>query len=328
MKNKKLLSKELVSKRVFFRTASLRNEFFAKLREEFGTWTNLRKHLNIYKSRLEKFINGKISIPYNILLDLSEYLNRKDKKKFLSRIRLKDQNWGRVKGGISTYKKHKEIFEKGRKIARKKTRYHFDFNIPLTPQLCEFLGAFIGDGFTNKYGSVYVTQITGDLKLDYEYYTNTLMQILKKISPSSNPKIFRIDNTARLTVYSKELYVLLTNRFKFKRGKKVYFVMIPKEIIESKNIDLINSCLRGVFDTDGSVYFDKRYKKPYIRIGLQMLSKNLMKQIFDLLSVQGIKTTITKDLKKIQINGSENCKKFMKIVGFSNPRHLKKISNI
>ena len=115
-----------------------------------------------------------------------------------------------------------------------------------------------------------------------------------------------------------------------KSGKKVYTVTIPEEIINSGENKLINSCLRGIYDTDGCVAFDQRktYTKPYIRIVLHMKSPELIKQIYSVLIKQDINATMTKDLCYIQINGVIECMKFIKKIGFSNPRHSDKIKEL
>jgi len=124
--------------------------------------------------------------------------------------------------------------------------------------------------------------------------------------------------------------LLFKDRLKMKNGKKTFIITIPEEIIYSKDYGLINACIRGIFDTDGCVAFDKRktYKKPYIRIILHMKSKDLIMQIYRILRRQDIKATITNNYEKIQINGSIECKKFIQKIGFSNPRHLNKIKQI
>ncbi|MBN2421052.1 hypothetical protein JXB27_02120 [Candidatus Woesearchaeota archaeon] len=278
---------------------------------------------------MERLRSGETTIPYELFLELTSSLPEQERSIFSDKFELKNPNWGAIKGGQTTYKKHKNIFERGRKIgsSRIKPKYRFDFNTELTPDLCELIGAIIGDGFTNKYGNNYLVQITGHKKLDKDYYVERLIPIIKKISPNSNPIISMSSGALRLTINSKEFHILLTKRFKMDAGKKTHIVKIPEEILDSKNNLLINSCLRGIFDTDGCVAFDKRnsYSTPYIRIVLQMLSKQLLGQVHTLLNKQGIKATITKNQQYIQINGSENCKNFTDIVGFSNPRHLNKL---
>ena len=107
MKNKKPL-KNLKEKRVLFLSDELRNRFFSILKNKFGSWNLIQKELGAYKSRLEKFRNGKISLPYEKFIFLVNRMDETDRRFFLNNIILKDKNWGRSKGGKITYLKHKK----------------------------------------------------------------------------------------------------------------------------------------------------------------------------------------------------------------------------
>src|SRR5688572_19793280 len=98
---------------------------------------------------------------------------------------------GRRKGGLATHARHPEIFEKGRLLGAKKLKmgelkYHFDLETPLTMELAELVGAFIGDGFTNKYGRMCETQFSGHKTLDRTYMTERIVQYIKNLSPDAN----------------------------------------------------------------------------------------------------------------------------------------------
>ena len=93
---------------------------------------------------------------------------------------------------------------------------------------------------------------------------------------------------------------------------------------------MLNATLRGMFDTDGGIAFDRRqsYKKPYIRINYTSSSEDLVKQIHNILIRHNIKHSFHSNNPKaniIQINGEKNVKSFLNKIGFSNPRHLVKI---
>jgi hypothetical protein len=64
----------------------------------------------------------------------------------------------------------------------------------------------------------------------------------------------------------------------FPVGEK-YDIYLFDEILRKK--EFIRACLRGVFDTDGSVFFDKRpiYRNHYPRIDLHLENKRLVKQV-------------------------------------------------
>jgi len=325
---------DMISRRVFFINDTCRDLFFSKLKTVFNTWTNLGKQTNIYKSRLELFRNGEFSIPEPTFLELLHYLSKEDYYYFMNKIYYKEAKWRCSKGGIINYKKNPHIYVMARKKAlvspnRNPSIYKFSFEMPLTYELCEVIGAFIGDGHTSATHSC-VVGFTGSASLDYDYLSKKLPYLLSTFSENVNPRLYKYDNILRLNINSKQFHNLLTKRFGFPAGKKTYIVKIPNEILNSDNPIMMNYCVRGIFDTDGCVAFDKRktYTKPYLRICLNMMSKELINQIHNFLIERGIRSTKTKESKIIQINGIEECKKFVRIVGFSNMRHLKKINNI
>lgn len=207
-------------------------------------------------------------------------------------------------------------------------------NIPpiihLNTQICELVGAFIGDGYlTNCKKGQYVFGISGHRYLD-EDYIKYLKNIILENFPSTKPKLYyRTDEkTIMLKVCSKEIYIFFKN-LGFNSGKKAHTVKIPKKIIN--NDEFIRTTIRGIFDTDGCVYLDKRktYAKPYSRITLQVASIELIEQLESFLS-NHFKLYVNKKNRDgyrnyIEIYGLKQLAKYLKIVGFSNQRHLKKM---
>jgi hypothetical protein len=95
--------------------------------------------------------------------------------------------------------------------------------MPLSEELCEFLGVIIGDGCTNKYGNLYHTQTAGDKILDKRYYSNNLDLICRNVF-NIRPKIVVRERGIYMNIYSKRLFEMLTGRFKIPAGKKCYSV--------------------------------------------------------------------------------------------------------
>ena len=122
---------------------------------------------------------------------------------------------------------------------------------------------------------------------------------------------------------------MLKDRFKFPKGKKVYSVKIPEEIMNGKK-ELLYATVRGIFDTDGCIYFDKRarYRKPYPRITLQIANKALFLQLKSILNKEFKVYASERSNRKfyIEIYGHEQLQKWMSVIGFSNPRHSDKIN--
>ena len=124
---------------------------------------------------------------------------------------------------------------------------------------------------------------------------------------------------------------MLTKRFNIPAGKKSFIIKIPLEILNSEE-KFINATLRGMFNTDGGIGFDKRgaYKIPYVRINYTSVSKILIDQVHHLLSDYSINHSVHKNRNAfmIQINGINNVKRFISKIGFSNKRHLDKIKSL
>lgn len=319
------------SDRIVFVNKECLNAFFYSIKIKFKSIKSIRKNLNIAKSTLENYMSGKYTIPRNIFEKLLKKLDISQQKYFLKYIYYKDKNWGRSKGGNVTYSKYKSIFELGRKKAiivrngNKKRKYNFNQNISLSKELAELIGALIGDGFIGNYNKKYIIHYTGDKILDKQYFKK-LQYMYKSIEKNINPLIFINSYRMDLRIHCKDLFLMLKNRFNIPVGVKCYTVTIPKEILNA-NKEIVNACIRGIFDTDGGVIFDKRksYTRPYMRISLQMMSIDLIRQIHYILQEQGINSRVSNNGTRIQING-KYCKNFIDKIGFSNIRHLKKIN--
>lgn len=211
---------------------------------------------------------------------------------------------------------------------------------PLLEDLCEFIGILIGDGcisgFIKKSGkSQYHISITGDSKLDKVYLTKTVSRLVENLfKVKANPCFRTNSNTLVLNIYSKNLFDLITSRFDFVPGKKSKTAKIPNEIMFS-NKNLQYRTIRGIFDTDGCFFTDKRpnYKTPYPRIHIVTISKTLFEQILTILSKDFKISKSTVDTKwnkryNIVIYGHINLKKWMVLIGSSNEKHLLKIKEV
>lgn len=210
-------------------------------------------------------------------------------------------------------------------------RVEFDiWSVPLSGELCEFIGAFIGDGFTNAYGKHYFFEITGNSELDREYLFY-LANMACRLFDGIKPNFYRVKNkrAIRLRFHSKFLFRLFTERFQFHKGVKSHTVCVPEEILCSgeKNVFAV---VRGIFDTDGCVFFDKRkiYKKPYPRITLQVVSRPLYLNLKEILGAYfKVHSAELKRAYCIEVYGHKQLEAWMSLIGFSNQRHLNRIKD-
>lgn len=322
-----------MGQRVVFTNQKIRALFLdrALVSHNLKNFTALRNLYLIPKSTLEFYKAGKRTFSEETYRKLSSKFSEEDLKFFSKKIKYLDSNWGRKKGGETTYLKHQSIFDQGRKkaISIRRTRVHkFDIDISLNSKLAYFMGLFIGDGFTNKYGGYYLIQFTGDKKEEL-FYSTLFSDYCKELFDLS-PKIRddRISKAIRVNIYSVDLFNLITQRFKILAGRKSHSILIPEEILNSKP-EIIKACLRGLYDAEGCVFFDKRkaYAKPYPRIELHMCNLELLKQVYIMLTKFGIKSILGESSKNLRVTiwGFEEVNKFVRKIGFMNPKQLKKL---
>ena len=200
----------------------------------------------------------------------------------------------------------------------------------LNKELSELIGIIIGDGniYYNPKLRKYFFEITGDPKLEKEYfeYISTLIQ--KILNKKGSTRIG--GRGLRLRVYSKDFVEFLINEIKLPYGKKSEIITIPNKI---NNWNLIKPCIRGITDTDGSLFLSKKGNNlNYPSIEISTNSKFLAFQIKEFLKDK-LRIRLRKfskiglnDKYVVSVNGVEMVKKWIKEIGFSNKRKLMRMS--
>lgn len=311
--------------KVKFKEDKKRNLFFNSLRKSFDNWNDISKYLNINRNTLLDYRTGKNLIPYNTLKILNKYTKIRDIEK---EIILRDINWGQKLGGKVTSQKHKWIFDLGRKKASsnrtKRNKEILNLNAN-SPELAEFIGILIGDGFLGVYGRNKMIQITGNKINDRVYYKKFLIPLIKNLF-NINPNFYERKDCIRLTIYSKILLNSINKLFNFPIGKKGE-ISIPFNLIKTNKCKI--ALIRGLFDTDGTIYLER---KKYPIISITTTSKILSSQIFTLFNDFGFGAYLCKSKTKkkvaykINIFGKEKVLKWKNLIGSSNPYKLSRIN--
>ncbi|MBN2203379.1 MAG: hypothetical protein JW700_04310 [Candidatus Aenigmarchaeota archaeon] len=196
----------------------------------------------------------------------------------------------------------------------------------LTANMCELIGSIIGDGNIVENRPWYV-EITGHPTEELIYFDNRLKPIIFQ-ELNYNIRLFLHSRGLKFRINNKA-FVLWLKNLGIPTGKnKGKNVLIPEEI--SASWKLSKNCLRGIFDADGSVFFDNRsiYTKPYPRIALHMNNENLLAQISSILRKQGFNPTLSRKDVCLYLNGFEEVRKFLLRIGFANPKHHERIKNL
>lgn len=296
------------------------------------TLSQLSIKLGIKKKTLESwFYINKTTLPYKIAFP---YIN------LIKIMGKKDDNWGQVLGGKKGYdsilnkygiEKVKKINSRGGKKTAKINEIKFSkFKIDLEdPKFLEMYGALIGDGWlcNPQKNNKWVVGICGNLKLDKEYILycrNILTHITERKGylfekPKNNVIEFRFQH--------KRFFKILNEELNFPVGLKEN-LKIPYQLY-SLRYDKLKFIIRGIFDTDGSFYIGKTSKgmRTCPCISLHMKEPVLLKQIADILKKERFSFYFDEPNNQIKLRGKKQLEKWMKEIGFSNPKHLNKINS-
>ena len=206
--------------------------------------------------------------------------------------------------------------------------------------MAEILGIHIGDGCiscNNRYKEYY---LGGDLKEEKDYHDNWVAPLFnKKVMTPLYSKLVNYKEHPKVGIYGFHIFdTKIVNFFEslgIKSGSKIN-IEIPGYIIKDRK--LLKRFLRGLFDTDGNIYFDvnrtaknRLNNRPIISLGT--VSKKLVEQVFNSLISLGYHPRMKKPYKgkkdknivyRVLIYRVNDVKKFIKEIEFKNPKHITK----
>lgn len=320
-------------------TEGKQRDFFGYVKAKSGLkWKELADKLKIKVSTLSKaYMFGMCNLPYDILKQILDIIGEDEQ------IILKNYKASIVDEKLIIGRK---VFGEQRKQLKKiEITYpnkNFSFNISkvnfskydkekkiklpnkLTPELAEEIGMHYGDGFLSE--KRYEYRLKGNQYNEREYYTNYIKPLFKKL--------YNIDVTLKdfKTSYGFELKSKAIWEFKIKvlgiKSGKKYNAPLPK-ILKINNKKILAGFIRGLFDTDGSLRFKSQYgyKDYYPVIEISLTSKNLIKDVADILNMFGFNIWLGFNEKygRISLNGVLNFKRYKELIGWSSPKNLNKV---
>lgn len=211
----------------------------------------------------------------------------------------------------------------------------------ITEELAELVGAHVGDGCLCDNGRYKEYALLGDLKEEKDYYENHIVPLFNKIvvKPLIGEEItikkYVSNNVCGIIVFNKTICDFY-NKLGMPYGRKTD-IKIPKRFLVDPS--LTSSALRGLFDTDGCLSFEKNRtakepinKVPVIKLGT--VSLDLAKQVFDVLVSMGYSPGWKKPYKGkrdknlcyvILVRRKRDVINFIeRDIGFNNPKHKTK----
>lgn len=250
------------------------------------TWEDIANALEITKGMIHFYLNGKSKISKNNYEKLCK----------IAMIKPANQSYIAVKN-------------KTQKIKIPK----------LNNDLAEFLGLLAGDGHVSKVN--YEVSVTCHKELDKDYATNRVTKLfLDLFSLNAIIKENKNNNAMKCLVHSKMLSEYLTTYFQIPRGKKKGKLHIPIQIRTEK--ELLASYVRGLFDTDGSIYLRRKSS-----LVLSIISRDpiFLNEVKNALTELGYSPSVSG--KNLYIYTQKEVKRFMIEVKPSNEKHLNRYDN-
>lgn len=329
-----------MQKRVFFPEGG-QKKFVLYLKEKSDLfWRELAKKLNINESTLSKsYLFELSSIPYEVFSKIARLLSMTEEdilRAYNAKIEKEIIVIGRKVLGEQK-KKFQEI-----KITFKRKILDLDTSkvnyslvdkkkcliLPkkITPELAEEIGMHYGDGFLSE--RRYDYRLKGNPYDERGYYINYIKPLFRKLyNLDVNLKNFK--TSYGLEISSKALWEFKTKVLGINPGNKEN-ILFPK-ILKVDNLQILASFVRGLFDTDGSLYFKTRYgyEKYYPVITLALFSKELIKEVGKILKMLGFNPNVYINKKNglISLNGIGSLKRYEKLIGWSSQKNLNKLND-
>ena len=186
--------------------------------------------------------------------------------------------------------------------------------------LAEFLGIIYGDGHLGNIK--YEVNITGNAITDKKYMESHVAPLFGDLFGLKPDIREQKEFTAiRCRVYSKELQMFLKSNFNTPSGKKTEKLTIPNKIKSNKK--LLVSFIRGLFDTDGSIY---THHGNDMMLEISVKGKVFRNDIFLALKYLGFSPY--KGRKNVVIYRQSEIVRFFKLIKPKNDNHLVRYSEL
>lgn len=191
-------------------------------------------------------------------------------------------------------------------------------------KLAEFVGILLGDGniYVSKKARVHQIKVTCNSVTDKEYVVTFVKPLVERLfSINTHINFEKNRKGINLRVASMDLVKFLLAIGLVVGDKIKNKATIPTWIQDDEK--LLVACIRGLFDTDGTVFHPAGKPKRWI-IGFKNYNKKLIETVRRSLLRLGLHPT------NITGNAIFICRKneielFIRRIGFSNPKHLNKV---
>lgn len=211
----------------------------------------------------------------------------------------------------------------------------------MTSQLAEFLGVYAGDGCmsSSKNGQIIVEIAGSKEEIEWINYVAQLVWKIfgKKVEAHSHSNVYSIQTG------DSKICHFLREPARFPVGKKSLIVRVPDIVMNTYSLNTYSAFLRGYFDADGCLNFERRacgkygaFKRThhyYPRLLIGSVSKNLITDVGKMLKFIGVRHSIWEKKPSgkgkhrvycVAAKGTSQLELWVNKIGFSNQTHFTK----
>lgn len=188
-------------------------------------------------------------------------------------------------------------------------------------KFAEISGILLGDGSISP-TRIKISFNSRDDK-DFIFYVKNLLNKLFEVEPIL--KYRKNENTADLFIFRRNIIQFVLNGVGLKLSPKWNKAVIPSKFMLNK-LDLL--VLRGYFDTDGCLVTTNNNGLVYPRLEMKICPSPMQSQFIKILKKYSFRFGVYKIGRgkiRVQLNGKDQLRLWLKLVGFSNKKHLDKV---
>ncbi len=189
-------------------------------------------------------------------------------------------------------------------------------------QLAELLGIFFGDGHLSEYQALVTTNSITDRQ--HAMFSKRLLGELFNISATVTLK--RDENTLNVVACSKTLVNFLKDKG-MPVGNKIHNGLSVPQWVQAR-MEYRIAFLRGLFDTDGSLYVDTHHirEKKYQNLGWTITSyaDTLLNDVLTMLENFGFSPTNRSSQKSVFMRKRSDIDRYFRLIGTHNKKHARR----
>ena len=333
------MAKSFISERIIFLSDVEKKAFLSECIEKGVTAYFLSEKMGLSRRTAHDWLRGKYSMPEKALVYIIDNFDVSMPEHSVTTREEHLQSIS-VKGGVARYKKYGVVSldETKRKRERQKwwekegnkdknsiTRAKDICYPDHSDKLAEFVGIMLGDGTVAPY-HIAVTLHKFDDK-EYSAYVVNLFQNLFSVRP--RVYLRKVGKVLDVKIHRKKLS-LFCQSLGLPLGDKIRGCLsVPDWIMQNERFS--RYFLRGLFDTDGSVYTHtymsggRKYER--LVVSITNAYAPFVREIYKILKNIGFSVRITRNQKEVRIEAREYVEQFFSQIGSKNRKHIKSFLN-